>query len=207
MRIIILLLIAITIGTVASSQASKKKAASDNRATPSKNEIQSQMNEATSGIVKEIAELEKQLKTETDEETIKDLKEQIEMLKKQLKMMQGLNKNVSMMSDNAVQEAVEDDGTAAVPKRDITRINMLPKKLLNEAELLLFIKNIQGEVDKIIPPAEKAEALKMYNETKAEYKSTAVIANAASGCWMAGNWEKAIFIMGKVCVDDMSDAE
>ena len=128
MRIIILLLIAITIGTVASSQASKKKAASDNRATPSKNEIQSQMNEATNGIVKEIAELEKQLKTETDEETIKDLKEQIEMLKKQLKMMQGLNKNVSMMSDNAVQEAVEDDGTAAVPKRDITRINMLPKK-------------------------------------------------------------------------------
>ena len=207
MRIIILLLTAITIGTVASSQASKKKAASDNRATPSKNEIQSQMNEATSGIVKEIAELEKQLKTETDEETIKDLKEQIEMLKKQLKMMQGLNKNVSMMSDNAVQEAVEDDGTAAVPKRDITRINMLPKKLLNEAELLLFIKNIQGEVDKIIPPAEKAEALKMYNETKAEYKSTAVIANAASGCWMAGNWEKAIFIMGKVCTDDMSDAD
>ena len=47
----------------------------------------------------------------------------------------------------------------------------------------------------------------MYNETKAEYKSTAIIANAASGCWMMGNWEKAIFIMGKVCFDDMDDAE
>lgn len=214
MRIIAILffLFAIT-SKDAISQATQKKVASSNRATPAKNEIpsknqiQSEMNEATNEIVKEIADLEKQLKTETDEETIKDLKDQIEMLKKQLKMMQGLNKNLSMMSDKVVEEAVEDDGSATVPKRDMTRISMLPKKILTEAEMLLFIKKIQLEVEKIIAPSEKADALKMYNETKAEYKSVAIIANAASGCWMAGNWEKALFIMGKACVDDVEDAD
>ncbi|HEX6171190.1 MAG TPA: tetratricopeptide repeat protein [Chitinophagaceae bacterium] len=200
MRILLSLLLLFVLTGSASGQKANRKA-------NAQNDIQTGMNQATGELKKQIAELEKQLKTETDPDVIKDLKEQIEILKKQLDMMQGLNKNVSMMSDNAVQEAVEDDGSAAVPKRDMTRISMLPKKLLNEAELLLFIKNIQAEVDKIIPPSEKAEALKMYNETKAEYNSIAIIANAASGCWMMGNWEKAIFIMGKVCVDDMSDAD
>ena len=189
------------------SQATQKKAASSNRSTPSKNEIQSQMNEAIGELRKEIVELEKQLKTETDEETIKDLKQQIAMLQKQVDMMQGLNKNVSRMSDKLVQEAAEDDGSATVPQKDMTRINMLPKKILAEAELLLFIKNVQSGVEKAIPLAEKAEALKIYNETKTQYKATAVVANAASGCWMLGHWEKALFIMGKACMDDMSDAD
>ena len=207
MRIIIILLLILAIGEDTFSQAGHKKVASSNRAMPAKSEIQSQMNQVVGELKKQIADLEKQLKTETDEETKNELKEQIEMLRKQLEMMQGLNKNVSMMSESSVQEAAEDDGSATVPKRDLTRISMLPTKVLTEAEILLFIKKIQLEVEKLIPPAEKAEALKMYNETKAEYKSTAIIANAASGCWMMGNWEKAIFIMGKVCFDDMDDAE
>lgn len=208
MRIIFILLFLIaSTGRDAISQASNKKAASDNRATSNKNEIQSQMNEATNGIVKEIADLEKQLKTETDEEIIKDLKEQIEMLKKQLKMMQGLNKNVSMMSDKAVQEAVEDDGSATVPKRDMTRISMLPKKVLSEAELLLFIKNVQAGVEKIIPVIERTEALAIYNETKAQYKITSTVANAGTGLWLVGHWEKALFLMGKVCMEDINDAD
>jgi TolA-binding protein len=207
MRIIFLLLLFIAIGNDAISQTPRKKVASSNRAVPSKPEIQSQMNEATNGIVKEIAELEKQLKTETDEETIKDLKEQIEMLKKQLKMMQGLNKNVSMMSDKAVQEAVEDDGSATVPKRDMTRISMLPKKVLSEAELLLFIKNVQAGVEKIIPVIERTEALAIYNETKAQYKITSTVANAGTGLWLVGHWEKALFLMGKVCMEDINDAD
>ena len=63
-------------------------------------------------------------------------------------------------------------------------------------------------MEKIIPrAAEKVEALKIYNETKTQYKSTAIVANAATGCWMLGHWEKALFIMGKVCMDDMNDAD
>ena len=163
MRILLSLLLLFVLTGSASGQKANRKA-------NAQNDIQTGMNQVTGELKKQIAELERQLKTETDPDVIKDLKEQIEMLKKQLDMMQGLNKNVSMMSDQAVQEAVkEDDGSATVPHRDIVRINMLPKKILTDAELLLFIKKIQVEVDGLIPPAEKVEALKIYNETKDRY--------------------------------------
>jgi len=212
MRLITILLLLITvISNTAFSQASNKKAAiSQNerksQATPSKSEIQSQMDEATNELRKEVADLKKQLKETTDPEEKKSLEEQISMLEKQLAMMGGLNKNLSGMSDKTIQEGIEEE-SIIVPKKDVARINMLPKKILNDAELVLFIKNTNAGVEKIIPPAEKAEALKIYNETKAEYKSAAIVANAASGCWMMGNWEKALFIIGRACLDDMNDAD
>jgi tetratricopeptide (TPR) repeat protein len=209
MRIIILFLFVIAIGNDAMSQTPKKKEVSDNRATPpKKSEIQSQMNEVTNGIVKEIAELEKQLKTETDEETIKDLKEQIEMLKKQLKMMQGLNKNLSAMPDKTIQKGLEEEADeSAVPKRDVTRISSIPKTILSEALLALFIKNIHLQIEKIISPIEIKGATDMYNETMAKHNSIAAVANTASACWMAGNPEKALYILGKICISDITDAD
>ena len=66
---------------------------------PSKTEMQSQMNEATNEIRKEIADLEKQIASSNDAEETKDLKEQVATLKKQLSMMEGLNKNMAGMSD------------------------------------------------------------------------------------------------------------
>jgi tetratricopeptide (TPR) repeat protein len=174
---------------------------------PSKTEIQSQMNEATNEIRKEIADLEKQIASSTDAEEIKDLKEQVAMLKKQLTMMEGLNKSVSGMSEKVFKEAAAEEKAPLVPKRDSVRIRAIPKKTLSEAELLLFVKKVHGQVENSIPAVEKTPALKIYNETKSKYKSAAVVANAASGCWMLGHWEKALYIMGKVCIDDMSDAD
>jgi len=214
MRIIIaVVVIATGVATPAFSQKSiKKPAASErgvptvNSATPSKTEIQSQMNEATNDLTKQIADLQKQLKATTDPDEKKSLQEQVTMLQKQVTMMQGLNKNLSGMSSNVFKQAAE-EGSTTVPIRDATRISIIPKKKLSEAELAMFIKNVHAGVEKLIPAAEKAEALNMYNETKARYKSTAIIANAANGCWMLGHWEKALYIMGRACSDDITDAD
>jgi tetratricopeptide (TPR) repeat protein len=212
MRIITLLLIITIITEAAAAQGSIKKAASSKREVPAQNaasaksEIQSQMTEATNEIKKEIADLEKQLKSTTDPDEIKDLKEQIAMLQKQLAMMQGLNKQIGRMSDAVVEQGAHEDSVSA-PKRDIARISILPKRTLTEAELLLFLKNVNAGVEKMIPPAERAEALNLYNETKAKYKSTGIVANSASGCWMLGHWEKALYIIGKACLDDITDAD
>ena len=103
---------------------------------PSKTEMQSQMNEATNEIRKEIADLEKQIASSNDAEEIKDLKEQVATLKKQLSMMEGLNKNMAGMSDKVFKEAANQDGGAVIPKRDAARISVIPKKTLTDAELL-----------------------------------------------------------------------
>ena len=176
---------------------------------PSKKQMQAEMLSAINELNTQIADLEKQIdeakKNKESEDTIKDLQDQVDMLKKQVEMMGGLNKTVSGISEKTFQQAGEEE--ALVPKKDHARINKLPKKILTEAQLALFIKNVHAEVEKMIPATEKKEALEIYNETKQEYNSVAVIANAASGCWMLGHWEKALYIMGRACMDDITDAD
>ena len=202
-----LLLILFNTSLAFSQDTPHKQVPSQKQVIPSKNEIQSQMGEATNEIKKQIADLQKKLNTTTDPEEKKSLQDQISMLEKQVAMMEGLSKNISGLSSKAIQKGLEEESEPAFPKKDVTRINLLPKKVLNDAELLLFIKNVHSGVEKLIPVVERTEALNIYNESKAKYKSTAVVANAASSCWMLGHWEKALFIMGKVCTDDMSDAD
>jgi len=208
MRIIIsLLLLICAIEFTLAQDPSDKTVKPVKTEMPSKSEMQSQMNDATNEIKKEIADLEKQLKASTDADEKKSLHDQINMLQKQMTMMEGLKKNVSGISDKVYKEAANEENAAVAPKRDVTRISILPKKKLNEAELAVFIRNVHAGVEKIIPPSERAEALNIYNETKAKYKTTAIVANASNACWMLGHWEKALFIMGKACMEDMNDAD
>ncbi len=175
----------------------------------SKVETRSKMNQFSSAMNNKISDLQKQIadakKNKKDPETITGLEDQLKMLKQQVATMDGLKKNVAGMSDKTFNQVNE--SSTLVPKKDLSRINMLPKKILSEAELFSFIKTVNAGVEKLIPAIERAEALKIYNETKTEYKTTAIIANAASGCWMLGHWEKALFIMGKVCLYDITDAD
>ena len=173
---------------------------------PSKKEMQAQMLESVNEVKKQISELDKQIAKAESPDEVKNLQEQKTMLNKQLEMMQGLNKNISGMSEKIFKDAAEQENSK-VPKKDFARINSLPKRTFNDAEALLFLRNMHEEVEKTIPAAEKQEALKMYNETKEKYKSADVTGNAASGCWMLGHWEKALYIMGRVCIDDMSNTD
>ena len=156
--------------------------------TPSKSQMQSQMKEVINDLNKQIADTEKQLadakRNKEDTETITDLEEQLKMLKKQVDMMGGLNKNLANMSDKIVQQATEED--PIVPKKDAARINSLPKKIMTETELSLFVKNVNTGVEKLIPTAERTEALNIYNQTKSQYKSTAVVANADQPIFKTG---------------------
>ena len=208
MRILIsLLLLFCTIKSALGQAPAEKTVKPVETEMPSKTEIQSQMNEATNEIRKEIADLEKQIASSKDADEIKDLNEQVAVLKKQLSMMEGLNKNMAGMSENVFKAAGDENTGTAIPKRDATRISMIPKKIVSDAELLSFLKNVNSGVERLISPAERTEALNIYSETKAKYKSVAIVANAANGCWMLGHWEKALFIMGKVCIDDVTDAD
>jgi tetratricopeptide (TPR) repeat protein len=177
---------------------------------PSKSQMQSEMNQFSNELNKQIADLEKQIaekkKNKEDPETIKQLEGQVKMLKNQVSAMGSLNKTVTRVSDNSFQQATQNENEI-VPKKDLARINGLPKKILSEAELFSFIKIVHAGVEKLVPASERTEALNIYNETRTEYKTTEIVANAANGCWMLGHWEKALIIMGKVCMDDITDAD
>ena len=176
---------------------------------PTKTEIQAQMLEAVNAFNIQIAGLEKQLvearKNKEDAETIKGLEEEIAMLKKQVAMMGGLNKKFSGVSEKIFQQAGE--AVAIVPRKDSIRINSLPNKILSDSGLYSFIKKIHIDVEKLIPPVERTEAIKIYTETKAQYKSVVEINNAATGCWIYGHWEKALWLAGRACLDSIADPD
>lgn len=176
----------------------------------SKQEMQHQIAEPIKLLKDQIADLEKQIaeakKNKGDSESLNELEDELAKLKKQLALMEGVNKNLSNMSDKTIQRANEEE-TGALPKRDVARINKIPKEIRSDRELTSFVQTVVTDVQNQLPFAEKTEALKIYDQIKTKYKSANATANAASGCWMFGNMEKALFIMGKSCLDDITDPD
>ena len=78
---------------------------------------------------------------------------------------------------------------------------------MSESEILAYLRKVHTEVERMIPTKEKADALEIYNDTKAKTNSTDAIGNAASSCWMLGHSEKAVFIIGKVCLDSIRNTD
>lgn len=198
MRIILALLVIILIAKPVFSQ------------TPSKKEMQEQMQQIAKELNNQIVELEKQIaeakKNKEDAETIKELEGQLAMLKKQAETMRTMGKGVSNMSDRTFQQAANEYNNEDVPKRDINRIKTLPEKVLTHAELAIFVKNITAEVERKISPEQLKQAQAIYKTAK-EKKLEAGIGNFASLCWMNGYTELALYFAGKACLVDMKNPD
>lgn len=177
---------------------------------PSQKEMQAQMKEMKSELNKQIIELEKQItdakKNKENPETIKELEDQLSMLKKQVEMMGGVSKGISKVSDKTFQQAVVNDNNMEVPKKDVARIKQLPDKVLTDAELVVFVNNLNVEVAKKISPIQLEQAQIIYNRAK-EKKQSAQIGNLASLCWMNNYTELALYFAGKACLDDMKNPD
>lgn len=182
---------------------------------PSKKEMQSQMQEVINNLNRQIADLEKQIteakKNKEEPKSIKEKEEQLMILKKQVGMMYGLNTGFDKMADNTFQPAGQKD-KKTIPEKDNRRISKLPKKDFSDAELVSFVRSIFTKVETKLPAEEVISAKKIYNEvktnytkTKPEYKLANAVSNAATGCWVYGHWQKAIWLAGKAYLEDVTD--
>lgn len=211
MRMFFLLSFILLASLNASSQ--NQQVPSQKQVMPSRTEMQSQMQEVINDLNKQITDLEKQIadakKTEAGAETIKDMETQLAMLKKQVQMMGGVTTGLSKMSNKTIQQAINEDNKPkyTVPTRDNARIKQLPDGVLSDAQLVPFVKNVVAEVDKKIPATDKTKAEELYSEMKkSKFNSTKTLANIANTCWANGYPEIGIYLMGKVCLADMSNA-
>lgn len=204
MRRIKYLFLSLAVSVSAFSQSPAKKSVSP------KNEMQSQMNEVTSELRKQTDELEKKItdakKNKEDPESIREMEDELAMLKKQLTMMQGLNKNVSMMSDKVIQDVAEEKERGKVPKKDQLRIKQIPAETLADEQLVRFVRKVQSEVEKLINDEDKSEAQKIYTALKSERRTPSYISNAVNALWISGYPEIALYLLGKECAADMSNA-
>lgn len=178
---------------------------------PSKQQIQDQMGQVVNKLNENIADLENRIadakKTNQPTEVINQLQQQLDMLKKQVVTMSGLTNGFPNMSNKIVQQVSEDNKPKfTVPKKDDARIEQLPDGVLTDAQLVPFVKNIVAEVEKKVSATDKSKAMELYNEMmKTKFNSPKALANIANTCWLNGYPEIALFIMGKVCLADMSN--
>lgn len=177
---------------------------------PSQKEFQAQMRQAITDLNNQVTELEKQIadakKNKEDPETIKSMEDDLAMLKKQVTMMGGVNKGLSKVPDKTLQQAAAKDVNPGVPKKDVSRIKLMPDKILSDAELVPFVKKIHAEIEKLLNAKNKGEAQKIYAALKSEKKSAAYIGNVASSLWMSNYPEIALYIAGKECTVNIENA-
>src|SRR5258706_1284033 len=200
MRPIILLLLA-AIGLTASVFAQ----------TPSKAEMHSQITQVVQKLNATIADLEKQIadakKNKEDTANIANMETQLAKLKKQVEVMGGVTRGISRVTDKTIKTAVEGEGQSGIAVKDESRINTLPKKTLTDAELLIYVQKVQVAFDKRISVSQKKNAKQLYDEINSKEKSPGESGNNAMLCWLAGSNDMALWIMGKACVDDPTNAD
>lgn len=100
----------------------------------------------------------------------------------------------------------KDNKDRIVPLRDDVRINAVLKRDLSDAEMKNYCRAVHEAVKKEMNPAAVSQAELIYTKLKAKYPSTAAMGNGAIGCYLANLTQQSIYIMGKVCSADASDA-
>lgn len=175
-------------------------------------EMQEKMQGEIKKINDKIADLEKQIVTAKKEnpEGVEGLQKKLAQQKQQLAMMEQAMKGVAKMPATLIQKAEaddKDDSKNEIPKKDFARIKLIPDKILTDTELAPFLQKVNTDVEKKISAEDKTQAAQLYNEFKTQFKSSVITGHLASACWMKGFPEIALYVIGKVCRDDMKNTD
>ena len=117
-----------------------------------------------------------------------------------------MKKNMSGVSDAQLKKAWEDE-SRIVPARDATRIATISASPLTNSSVGAFITNQHNFTASRLLPASKTLGEKLYTQLKAKGLNSAAIGNNAAGLWIMGRIQPALFIMGKVCTEDISNSD
>ena len=153
------------------------------------------------------------------EEMMKEMQQGIEeMSPEDKKMMDSLrtkmptNQNVKNQYDFANQNTSQPQinaiaGIETIPVKDAARIARLPKTMLTDAQLLVFLQKVNKAVSEKISPESKKIADDAYQLLKKKYKETIYLANAANGLWLNREPEAAIELMSRAVMENTSNSD
>ncbi len=127
-----------------------------------------------------------------------------------IKMPSGQNvpNQYDYASQNTTQQQINAiAGIETIPVKDAARIAKLPKTILTDAQLLVFLQNVNKAVSGKISPESKKIADDAYASVKNKSKETVFLANAANGLWINGEPEAAIDLMSRVVMENTADPD
>lgn len=127
------------------------------------------------------------------------------------KMMDSLGikmpsfKNIPHVSNQQLAEAWDNE-SLVVPKKDMARINTIPKGLTN-TKTGAYISSIQNKTTAQLKSGVKDMADKIYSYIKSNSKNNSEAGNMAMAFWIDGKPEMALYILGRICIDDSSNTD
>ncbi|MET0465909.1 MAG: hypothetical protein ABW007_22300 [Chitinophagaceae bacterium] len=122
-----------------------------------------------------------------------------------IKMPDLKNVKVPKATDKQWAEAFEDDNRI-VPKKDNARIAAIPKNV-TAAKLPAYIAAIQKKMTGQMDSKTAAAANNIFKEIQAKAGSTRQAGSMATALWMSGQPEISLYLLGKICAEDASDAD
>lgn len=108
------------------------------------------------------------------------------------------------VSDKQVSDAT---GGSTVPIKNTQKIASINNSLLSESTLPAFLSITHNLVITKLKPASKITAEKIYIKLKADGNTPSIIGNSASGLWIMGRIEPALYVMGKACILDSENTD
>jgi hypothetical protein len=178
---------------------------------PAKTQANSQIQKVINDLNEQAAEKEKQIaeakKNKEDPETIKQMEDELAMLKKQLVLIGGVKKGISTAPEKSLKKAAGQENSDGVPEKDIARIKALPKETLTDAALSSFVQKVNAEINKNLSVSQRNNGKELYDEINSKDKSPATTGTIGVQCWMAGSTDMGLYLLGRSCIDDMSNTD
>lgn len=148
------------------------------------------------------------------QEKIKQAQQQLDKLSpEQKKMMEQMGMSTKApaaptnYSDADINAAVSGGSAFGVPSKNNTLIGAIPQITLTAANLPGYIKTLNDYVEKGVANDAKLTGQNMYAFFKTNKYTAEAIGNEAVGLWTIGQPEVAVYIMGKACADNATDAD
>lgn len=115
-------------------------------------------------------------------------------------------KTVSGVTDRQLADAYDIE-TRIVPKKDEARIAIASKPPLTAGSIGAFVSAVNNKVVGLLWPGSKSLSEKIYSQLKSSGKNSDAIGNTATGLWMLGRIQPALYIMGKICSEDAANTD
>lgn len=114
--------------------------------------------------------------------------------------------SIPKFTDQQYQDAMN-EGEFSIPKKDPARISSVRMKPMSSSELAFYIKSTATRVEQRMDAKKLAAGKEAYTAVKAKYKEPGAVSTIASGYWMMGVLQPAIYLMGRACQDDPANPD
>ncbi len=148
------------------------------------------------------------------QDKIKQAQQQLDNLTpEQKKMMEQMGMSTKVPSIPAgvtnadMNAAVTGGGAFDVPGKNAALIGAIPSITLTAATMPAYIKSLSDYIEKNVASDAKELGQHVYTYFKTNKYNTEAIGNEAVGFWTIGRQEIAVYIMGRACTDNASDAD